>query len=429
VRRAVSRWETEATRDPFGRSAKSPALAQILRAQSWRIEQLLNVLRASIWTSIGAITGGAEFVDKHRVSPGAVFALAWGLASALLGLTWLKRFYRYWISAVLSTLDITMLAVCMDAGHRYLLHKNPALVAHQLYASGIVLLALLASNALRFSWRLSLWSVVYGAGAYWLVLWYNGAVDVLTYVELMAFALVGVVLVYSTRKLGSIVLQVVERDALTRYLPAPVVDRIARDPLGINMQGEMQEVTALFTDLCGFTSMSETMAPAEVTRVLNEYLSAMSDEVTAHGGIPMLYAGDSLHAVFPETGGRNHARRAVGAALGMVRALGAINEGRRSRGLQPLAAGIGLHTGPAVGGPIGSAQLLQYTYIGDTVNTASRIEKMTRTAGKSLLVSGVTLEKAGGAAEFEAAFVGNAPLRGKCEQVELWTVTSAKPAV
>lgn len=400
----------------------SPALRQILRAQAWRNERVLNAFRAAIWISIGLITGGAELATSASLSPGAALALVWGFFALVSGFTWLRRWHRDWLPAVLSTMDITVLALCMDAGHRYLLRNDPTLVAHQLYGSGIVLMALLAASVLRFSWRLSVWSVAYGAIAYWLVLWRNGAVDVLTYVELTAFALLGMVLAYSARKLGGIVRQVVERDALTRFLPGPVVDRITRDPGAVILAGESQQITALFADLKGFTALTETLAPDAVVRMLNEFFSDMSAEITAHGGIPMQYIGDNIYAVFPEAGGADHARRALEAALGMLRRLDVLNARRRQRGAVPLAAGIGLHSGPAVAGPIGSPELLQYSYVGDTVNTASRIERMTRTLDRTLLVSGTTLERAGGVAAFQAEPVGDTPLRGKRESVPLWAV-------
>jgi adenylate cyclase len=378
------------------------ALKQVLATESWRNERLLNVFRASIWTCIGLITGGSEILLKRSISPGSELALAWGVAAIVLGLTVLRRFYRYWISAVLSTMDITLLAVCMDAGH------------------------LLAANNLRFSWRLSLWSVAYGAAAYWFVLWLNHAVDVLTYVELIAFGLLGGVLYFSSRKLGSIVRQVVERDALMRFLPAAVVARISREPGVVSLPSEAQEVTALFVDLCGFTSLAEAMEPEAITRMLNEFFTEMAAEVISHSGIPIQYTGDNLYAVFPETSGPDHAHRALLAGLGMLRRLERINERRRSQGLPALGAGVGVHTGTVVAGPIGSPQLLQYTYLGDTVNTASRIERMTREVGRMLLCSGTTLQHAGGLAAFRAEALGDAPLRGKREPLRLWSVSAVR---
>jgi class 3 adenylate cyclase len=401
----------------------SPALAQVLGAQAWRSERALNAFRAAIWTSIGLITGGAELIANGSLSPGAALAFAWGLVAAGLGQAWRRLRYRRWLSAILSAMDITVLALCMDSGNRYLQRNEPDLVAHQLYASGVVLMALLAANALRFSWRLSLFSVAYGAFAYFLVLWRNDGLDVLSYVELTAFALLGWVLASSARKLASIVRQAVERDALTRFLPAPVVERIARDPAAANLEGESQEVTALFADLLGFTTLSERLPPPTVVRLLNEFFAEMAAEVSAHGGIPMQYSGDNLYAVFPESGGADHARRAIDAALGMLRRLEALNARRRSRGEVVLKAGIGLHSGPVIAGPIGSADLLQYAYIGDTVNTASRIERMTRRFERELLVSGATLDRAGGVAAYRAESVGDVPLRGKRESLALWAVS------
>lgn len=403
-------------------AAESPALAQVLGAEAWRNERALNAFRAAFWTLIGALTGGAELFASSTVSPGALLALGWGVLAALPVAALLRHYWRDWVSAALSTLDITVLSVCMDAGHRYLLANDPALAPHQLTASGIVLMALLAADVLRFSWRLSVWSVTYGAAAYGFVLWRNGAVDVLTYVELLSMALLGWVLALSARRLDAVVRQVVQRNALVRFLPAPVVERIARDPDAVRLGGETQEVTALFMDLRGFTTIAEAMAPDAVVHLLNEFFTEMAEEVSTRGGIPVQYVGDNLYAVFPASGGTDHARRAVKAGRGLLRRLEALNRRRRGRGEAPLSVGIGLHSGPVVAGPIGSPQLLQYTYIGDTVNTASRIQALTRSLDRPLLVSGRTLELAGGPGRFGAAPVGETQLRGKRGVLPIWAV-------
>ncbi len=160
--------------------------------------------------------------------------------------------------------------------------------------------------------------------------------------------------------------------------------------------------------------------------MLNEFFSEMSAEATAHGGIPLQFSGDNLYAVYPANGGADHARRAIASALGMLGRLRELNARRERRGEPALAVGIGLHSGPVVAGPIGSPDLLQYSYIGDTVNTASRIEGMTRELGRPLLVSGTTLDSAGGSAAFEAEAVGDAPLRGKRGALALWAVSGRK---
>ena len=356
------------------------------------------------------------------MSPGAVLAFGWGIGALVSGLTWLRHYYRRWIAALLAGIDITVLALCMHAGHRYLLVNDPELVPHQLYASGIVLVVLLATNLLRFSWALSLGAVAYGAAAYLAVLWVNDAVDVLTYVELTVIALLGLMLTYSARKLGSIVRQVVERDSLTRFLPAPLLERVNRDPAAVNLEGEAQEVTVLFADIRGFTALSERLGPTAVVKLLNEFFAAMSAEIAARGGVVMQYIGDNLYAVFPETGGADHARRGLEAALGILRRLEALNERRAARREAAIAIGIGLHTGSVVAGSIGSPDLLQYSYVGDTVNTASRIERLTRRLDRVLLASGTTFERAGGPAAFAAERMPAEPIPGKSAPLSLWAV-------
>lgn len=400
----------------------SPALSQILFTQAWRNERLLNVFRVAIWTIVGVITGGAELYASATVSPGAALAFGWGIVALISGLTWLRRYYRRWIAALLAGIDITVLALCMHAGHRYLLVNDPELVPHQLYASGIVLVVLLATNLLRFSWALSLGAVAYGAAAYWAVLWINGAVDVLTYVELTVVALLGLMLQYNARKLGSIVRQVIERDSLTRFLPAPLLERVNRDPAAVNLEGEVQEITALFADIRGFTRLSEQLGPRAVVQMLNEFFAEMAAEITAHGGIVMQYIGDNLYAVFPEKGGADHARRALDAAFGMRRRLEALNARRAARRDPEIGIGIGLHTGSVVAGSIGSPTLLQYSYVGDTVNTASRIERLTRKHRCELLASDTTFARAGGKAAFTADPIAAEPIPGKLEALTMWAV-------
>ena len=93
----------------------SPALTQILTAQAWRNERLLNGFRVAIWTAVGAITGGAEIYSSTSISPGAVLAMVWGLVAAISGFTWLKRFYRHSVAVLLTSVDITVIALCMHA--------------------------------------------------------------------------------------------------------------------------------------------------------------------------------------------------------------------------------------------------------------------------------------------------------------------------
>jgi adenylate cyclase len=179
-----------------------------------------------------------------------------------------------------------------------------------------------------------------------------------------------------------------------------------------------REVTLLFSDIRGFTTLSETRKPEEVIALLNRYFSLQVDVVFRHGGSLDKFIGDCIMAIWgaplddPE-----HARRAVACALDMADTLAAF---KRELGAEntDFDVGIGLHSGPAVVGLMGSEKRLEYTAIGDTVNLASRIEGITKEAKRRILVSRDTAERCGGAFEFVSC--GTFPVKGRAQPVELF---------
>lgn len=177
-----------------------------------------------------------------------------------------------------------------------------------------------------------------------------------------------------------------------RFAPQEVVEEILRK--GVSNRGERKEVTVLFADLVGFTAMSENMDPEILVRVLNGYFQAMSRAITANRGHVSKFIGDGILALFgaPEPN-QWQAIDGVLAALGMRTALATYNEELAAQGWPRLGIGIGLHRGPLVAGVVGSAELMEYTVIGDTVNTASRIEGLTRKLGTDILVSASVQER------------------------------------
>jgi adenylate cyclase len=166
----------------------------------------------------------------------------------------------------------------------------------------------------------------------------------------------------------------VERQALERFLSSAAVETILANPDGVQLGGENQTVTILFSDIRGFTRMSEHMEPHAVVELLNQYFSEMTDIVFDSGGTLDKYLGDGIMAVYgapiPKP---DDALRATKSAMEMQRSLVALNRDWESRGQPPLRMGVGVNTGPVTAGNIGSSRRMDYTVIGDAVNLASRL--------------------------------------------------------
>ena len=218
------------------------------------------------------------------------------------------------------------------------------------------------------------------------------------------------------------------RTNLSRYFSPNLVALLAdRDePLGAVRR---QTVAVLFVDIVGFTRMAEHLAPEAVVTMLRQFHERMTAQIFACGGTVEKYIGDEIFAVFglPDASPEDAANALKCAEL-MIAALAEWNIERGQQGEQKLAIGIGVNYGPAVIGDVGSEHSLSFTVIGDTVNTASRMQGLTRSLGTPLvvgdtLVSAIAAAPANGAAELLGALddQGEQALRGRSGPVRIWT--------
>jgi len=186
----------------------------------------------------------------------------------------------------------------------------------------------------------------------------------------------------------------VARANYSRFMPEYVVKQLLENPNSFRLGGVNQTITVLFADIRGFTSLSENENPEKVVGLLNHYFSAMTEIIFEHGGTLDKYIGDELMALFgAPTATHEDARNALKAAVAMQKRLITLNTELVDLGFSQIGVGIGLHTGEATVGYIGSERRSEYTAIGDTVNLASRLQS--NAGGGQILVSEATAKAAG----------------------------------
>ena len=210
------------------------------------------------------------------------------------------------------------------------------------------------------------------------------------------------------------------RQLFSLYVTPEVAEHAIRH--GAELGGQLTEATVLFSDIRGFTAMTEQLGPEGIIALLNRYFDVMSDAIIEYGGLVNKFGGDSLLAVFgtPLHPTPDHAAHAVQAAQAMLAALDVFNAEQTARGEPTVRIGIGIATGPVVAGNVGSEERLEYTVIGDTVNLASRLESMTKKLGATVLLSSTTAEALAVWSDLLPA--GKINVRGKQAPVRVYTL-------
>jgi adenylate cyclase len=211
------------------------------------------------------------------------------------------------------------------------------------------------------------------------------------------------------------------RRAFAQYMDETLVRHLLANPELIRPGGQRRRVTVFFADIAGFTTLAERLSAEETARILHTVLNAFSEVVIAHHGVIDKYIGDCIMAFWgaPLASGDDELN-ACRAALRCQEVLAELNEGFRREGLTAIAIRIGIHSGDAIVGNLGSDRLFDYTVVGDTVNLASRLESANKQFHTPILVSGDTLAATGGA--LLSRDLGEIAVKGKGEAVAIFTL-------
>ena len=341
--------------------------------------------------------------------PRAVAAFGYGVLALGWSLFVFYRLRKSNPSSALTYTSITIDAVLVNA--LVLMYVIAPGATHQsiveVHGTSIVYLAIVTAGV-----RLSPTAALYGAGLNSVML--IGLVAASTVkvndlkvlgwaewitvgVALVGSTVLGVTVATRTRRLveqsaRETLVSEAARNKLGAYLSPEVASLVLQESV-LRLGGERQQVAVLFSDLRGFTSYAESLAPEEIVDQLNSYMHAMVDTITAHRGIVDKFMGDGIMAVFgAPVAGEDDADRAIACGKAMMQAIDEHNQSRAARGLPKLKHGIGVHYGPVIAGNVGTAQRAAYTVIGDTVNLASRLESETKQLGVDLLVSEETIQ-------------------------------------
>ncbi len=216
-----------------------------------------------------------------------------------------------------------------------------------------------------------------------------------------------------TRK--EVALQIIQRNAFERFLSPAIAKKIASEAADIQLRGETQNLTVMFVDIRGFTSMAERMSPEETVEILNDFFNAMTEHIFSREGTLDKFLGDGLMCLFGAPFSKGHdALDAVWTAVEMQKTLAVLNKDFE----RPLRMGIGINSGRAVVGYIGASRRMDYTAIGDVVNTASRLTA--RAEPDQILVSAATQREIG--TELPARKLDPVKVKGKVDPIEIYEI-------
>lgn len=394
-----------------------------------RTERVLAGLRLLALLILAIVFWFIGIVDSRHAAIVPLSGLALiGLAGLAVAHT---RLFRPWILWAFATLEVALLVHCLamlaiTTGQplQFALETPAAMVIFVYLAAAAVrhrpLLVLYTGGLFVVLWTSILLLAPYDGMGSWGSAALTTALGRLAVVGLTTYALF-VAVTRARRTLTASIIEARLRANLSRYFSPQLVDEIAQ--IGSAARSfQPQKAAILFADLRGFTSLAEGMPADKVADFLNEYRRRIAAPIAQHHGTVDKFIGDGLMAIFgvprPEA---DDARNAVQAGLAIVAAIERWSAERVAEELPPLEIGVGVHYGDVIAGVLGDEHRLEYTAIGDTVNTAARIERLTADLRKPLLISADVLAAAPGVERnLRLAALPTHLLRGRRQPIQLY---------
>ncbi len=414
--RAPQRWSLTPGASAPALETEQTALREAAQSRLAEVSHRLRVVGATTWLAIAVAFGTATG------NPGYQHQSTWvaGYLAASVALAFATRRYetlRKHAAKLIAGLDVPFVTaaqyaiVAVRAGD-----NHPTTVAAALYVV-LILTSVTALDPRSIA-------LVTGASALGQALlnarssiaFADGVSNVA--IILVAGSVAIAVARFCTDLLASVASSRSAADKLARYFSPEVARAIAAE--GSRLQ-DRREVTVLFVDVRGFTTLAEASEASEAVAILNEYFEELVECVFAHGGTLDKYLGDGLLAYFgAPRPSASHADDALKCAAAMLDTVDTVNQRRRARGERTLRIGIGIHSGPAVIGDIGARRRREFTVVGDTVNVASRVESLTKEFDVSLACTESTRALAREPMAWRD--LGVTRVRGRERDVRLWTL-------
>lgn len=393
-------------------------LRSLIRFAELEAEWLSALVRAIVFASLTVVMLSSGLPAQHAFGAWAAIVV-YGLGTAIgLVLAW-RRIFHPAIPYVFVTLDVALVVthVLLIAGMLRMAPGNsfavPAaalifvILIHAstryrswliVYAAALFLLSMEIGSFLFFPAQPMMMNAMPMAGQSMMGVMNYQLLPVL--IILLAASILFVTVRRTRRLLLSSIEQGVRTAQLSRDFSPNVAARLADGEDEETLKGRRQPVAVLFVDIRGFTSLAETMAPDELAAFLSVYRDRLAEPVFAHGGTVDKFIGDAIMAVFGSPTPRaDDARRALDCAFEIISSAERWSSEREQAGKEPVAIGVGGHFGDVVANALGSDRLLEYTVIGDTVNVAERLERLSREVDSTLVISAALREAAGGVDE------------------------------